>query len=174
MKYVVKLSYTVDYIEDDSILYFGGKWTSEEEVLNNIIKFLDTHNIDYSLPENEDSSITKIINYLLENNDIKYGRTGYSPWTHYITFDYMDYGYIQDLWEGYNHYDITLIDSVTGDMIDSICQCYILDDKELKTCILEHFGISEFYLVDNEASKYFHHDKKVKEVAKTTFNYISI
>lgn len=84
------------------------------------------------------------------------GTVGYSDWSYYITTEDNDENFVQDLWEGWNFYDVEILDE-QGVYSNNICNCYLPNDEDLIECVKCNFGISEneINLIDNEFTTYF-------------------
>lgn len=84
----------------------------------------------------------------------KVGVAGYSQWSYYITVE--DESYVKDLYEGYNFYDMALLDE-SGKVVDSVDRAYIPNEEDLIKVIKFNYEIDEkdVVLVDNEEGKYF-------------------
>lgn len=88
------------------------------------------------------------------------GTVGYSPWCYFVAADYVKIDYIQDLFDGQNFYDLIQLDE-NNDVVDSVGWCYITDDNELELQVYEHFTLDDFWLIDNDAAKYFTHKRAI-------------
>lgn len=105
-----------------------------------------------------------------EANDIQFGTVGYSPWSYFIApMYYENSSFVQDLWEGWYFYSVSLIDE-NGEVKDSVCEVYIPDTEPLKDVVKGYFGLKDFYLVDNEEASYMD-VKKVREIEKIERSY---
>ena len=106
---------------------------------------------------------------LCETNNCQYGTVGYSQWSHYVSWHNVEKSFVRDLWEGWNWYCISLVDSA-GEFIDSVGGCYITDTEDLDVYVRDHFVVEDYYLIENEEAKYL--DKpKVKEIAHVKYSY---
>lgn len=83
---------------------------------------------------------------------------GYSPWSYAITFKEHDRAFYNDLWNGWNFYDLIEVDQ-HGAMIDIIGAYYIRTDQELRDAVKDCFGFDSFKLIDNEAAAGFDIEK---------------
>lgn len=145
-----------DIIEDFNEYYEN---ITTEEIFNgehdeDIYDFLYHH-----LPDQD------LLKYIIDDEKYSFDTVGYSPWSYVIYDRYYKWEYVRDLWEGWNFYDITLLDE-ENNWIDSISNCYIVDlDKEdLNKYLKYYFNIDDYYVVDNEVSKWAKDIKKAKEI----------
>lgn len=85
---------------------------------------------------------------------INYGTVGYSEWAYYWSIT-DNIGYVRDIWEGRNFYNIAEVDE-NLDIIDRYCQFYITSEKELVEYLGDYFGVEEkdIVLIDNDVSMY--------------------
>ena len=83
---------------------------------------------------------------------------GYSPWSRVVTFKGQSPEFYNDLWEGWNFYDVAAVDE-EGEVIDAIGWIYARTDQELRDAVKDCFGFDNFKLIDNEAAIYFDIDK---------------
>lgn len=132
-----------NFIEKDYVCY-------EIEILDFIISEIDL----------------KIFSNILNEYGYKFGTVGYSPWSYYIASDVYSDEFINDMYNGYNWYDIIQY-SDDGEFLDSCSGFYITNENELIQTIKDNFFIDEadesIYLVENEASAYIEHEK-IKKV----------
>lgn len=117
---------------DKQLDYLADKWTIEDyrdEIEDRVI---------YNA-ENEE-----ILNYL---NYIGFdaGTVGYSPWSYYLASPMYGDDYINDLWNGYNFYDLFLYDLEKGldDYDCVIVQVYAPSLYDLRCEIATHFGLKD-------------------------------
>lgn len=101
------------------------------------------------------------------------GIVGYSDWTYYIAPYDINEDFVRDLWEGWNFYDIAILND-TGEVVDSVCECYISNNEELEDCIKCNFGIEkeDIKLIDNECSRYF--DFKKYKMIPASYNFMEV
>ena len=83
---------------------------------------------------------------------------GYSPWSRVVTFKGQDPEFYDDLWNGWNFYDVAAVDE-QGEVIDAIGWIYARTDQELRDEVKGFFGFDNFKLIDNEAAIGFDIDK---------------
>lgn len=107
---------------------------------------------------------------LIESNDFQIGTVGRSDWTHYIMhIDCTDYSLPLDLWEGYNFYTISLMDTEENGLFvgrqDSIHHIYAPNTEDIFTAISDHFGIAkeDVYLLENDITQHLLDVNKVIE-----------
>lgn len=96
----------------------------------------------------------KFINYL----GLQTFTVGYSPWSRVVTFKEHDPEFYNDLWEGWNFYDVVAVDE-QGEVIDAIGWIYARNDQELRDEVKGFFGFDGFKLIDNEAAAGFDIEK---------------
>lgn len=77
-----------------------------------------------------------------------------------IATNNLTYGYLCDLWECNNFYDIEILDE-QGNIIDNLCECYLPNNEDLAECVDENFNIKkdEINLINNDCSQYFNFNK---------------
>ena len=135
---------------------------SEEFEDNNITNTMDA--IEYNCGE----FLTDIIYYIEceQNNGINLTdkfldylglqtfTVGYSPWSRVVTFKGQDPEFYNDLWNGWNFYDVAAVDE-QGDVIDAIGWIYARTDQELRDEVKAYFGFDNFKLINNEAAALF-------------------
>ena len=116
---------------------------------------------------------TRIIEDFFQANDLEFSTVGYSPWSYVLYAKDLEHSYVNDIYEGWNFYSIATLDA-QGDVIDSIGFVYLGDDSyTLADAVKDNFGIEDFFLVDNEESKYIAH-KKVKKIANVEYFFEAI
>ena len=107
-----------------------------------------------------------IVSDILCDLGIKLGIAGYSTWSYYIASDVYSDEFINDMYNGYNWYDIIQY-SDKGKFLDSCGGFYITNESELIQTIKDYFILDEsddyIYLVENDASAYIEHEK-IKKV----------
>ena len=79
---------------------------------------------------------------------------GYSPWSRVVTFKDHDTEFYNDLWNGWNFYDVAAVDE-EGEVIDAVGWIYARTDQELRDEVKAYFGFDSFKLIDNEAAALF-------------------
>ena len=149
-----------EYLEDQySWCYDEDECTFDEFKKEFIIDDdFDLELYDFMLCELNEKQIEAILNEI----GIKFGTVGYSPWSYYIALDIVSSDFIDDLYNGYNIYDITQYDE-NGIELDSLCWVYAPNETDLINTIKDYFILDDkddhIYLVENEASMYINHDK---------------
>ena len=103
----------------------------------------------------------KFINYL----GLQTFTAGYSPWSRVVTFKEHDQEFYNDLWNGWNFYDVAAVDE-QGEVIDAISWIYARTDQELRDEVKVYFGFDGFKLIANEAAQCFDIEK-----AETIIHY---
>ena len=83
---------------------------------------------------------------------------GYSPWSRVVTFKYHDTEFYNDIWNGWNFYDVAAVDE-QGEVIDAIGWIYARTDQELRDEVKAYFGLDNFKLINNEAAQCFDIEK---------------
>lgn len=137
--------------------------TAEEFEEENEINLMDAINFD--LPDfinnmfyyiecernNKGEDLTeKFLDYL----GLQAFTVGYSPWSLVVTYKDSDREFYEDLYNGWNFYDLIEVDQ-HGELIDIIGGFYIRNEKELYDAVADHFGLEEFKLIDNEEADGF-------------------
>ena len=83
---------------------------------------------------------------------------GYSPWSRVVTFKDHDTEFYNDLWNGWNFYDVAAVDE-QGEVIDAIGWIYARTDQELRDEVKGFFGFDNFKLINNEEAQCFDIEK---------------
>ena len=96
----------------------------------------------------------KFINYL----GLQTFTVGYSPWSRVVTFKEQSPEFYNDLWNGWNFYDVAAVDE-QGEVIDAIGWIYARTDQELRDEVKVYFGFDGFKLINNEAAQCFDIEK---------------
>lgn len=162
-------------------------WYKDEKDLAELVKQLQDDYIDEEDLENfetiedfmyEDEGYfldeifegdTKIIEDFFRANDLEFTTVGYSPWSFVLYAKDLERDYVNDVYEGWNFYSIATLDE-QGDVEDSIGFVYLGGQYTLDEAVKDNFGIEDFFLVDNEESKYIDH-KKVKKIAHVEYSF---
>lgn len=113
------------------------------------------------------NSDREIIEDFFIANDLEFTTVGYSPWSFVLYAKDLEHSYVNDIYEGWNFYSIATLDA-GGDVIDSIGFVYLGGEYTLEEAVKDNFGIEDFFLVDNDASKYIVH-KKLKKIANVEY-----
>lgn len=92
----------------------------------------------------------KFLNYL----GLEAFTVGYSPWSLVVTSKDSDREFYEDLWNGWNFYNIVVTDKY-GEFEDVIGGLYIRNDQELREAVSDYFGFDSFKLIDNEEADAF-------------------
>lgn len=137
--------------------------TAEEFEEENEINLMDAINFDLSDFINnmfyyieceqhiELGSLTeKFLSYL----GLEAYTVGYSPWSLVVTYKGSNRDFYEDLYNGWNFYDLIQIDE-NGELVDIIGGFYIRNDQELQQAVEENFGLTEFKLIDNDEAGAF-------------------
>ena len=149
--------YREDYIDEEDWEYYDGL----EDFIN--------EDEGYFLDELFGGD-TEIIEDFFKANDLVFNTVGYSPWSFVLYPKDLKHDYVNDIYEGWNFYSIATLDA-QGDVIDSIGFVYLGDDSyTLEDAVKDNFGIEDFFLVDNEDSKYIDH-KKVNKIAHVEYSF---
>ena len=162
-------------------------WYKDEKDLAELVKQLQDDYIDEEYLENfetiedfmyEDEGYfldeifegdTRIIEDFFQANDLEFSTVGYSPWSYVLYAKDLEHSYVNDVYEGWNFYSIATLDA-QGDVIDSIGFVYLGGEYTLEEAVKDNFGIEDFFLVDNDDSKYIDH-KKVNKIAHVEYSF---
>lgn len=185
IKYINKYDYRYNLIEIIEEFYINIE-NGQQEEFNKILEKIVIENggiaEDYELLEED---YTYILDYKEEFNhyitneeltelcnelSVYIDTVGYSDWCYYIAPNKEYHQLANDLYNGYNFYDVFILDE-KGEMIDQLANCYITNDDDLKIYANEYFRISpnDILLVDNKESKYFDFKKVKKQVKEYEF-----
>ena len=85
-------------------------------------------------------------------------------WGYSLVSDDIDSEYVEDLWNGSNWYWVEVNHSDGG--YDSLGALYIRNKEDLDEALVDHFGVYDYYLINNEIANYYMFDKckKVEEI----------
>lgn len=123
-------------------------WNMKDAIDYNCGEFLTDVIYYIECEQNNGINLTeKFINYL----GLQTFTVGYSPWSRVVTFKGQSPEFYNDLWEGWNFYDVAAVDE-QGEVIDAISWIYARTDQELRDEVKAYFGIDNFKLIDNEAA----------------------
>ena len=147
--------YTWQYDEDECTFdEFKKEFIIEDD--------FDIELYDFMISELNEKQLEAVLNEI----GIKFGTVGYSPWGYYIALKDIKDDFIEDLYNGYNIYDITQYDE-NGIELDSLGWVYASKETDLINTIKDYFILDDkddfIYLVENDASMYINHDK-IKKV----------
>lgn len=145
----------------EKIMIDNGGIAEDYKLLDDDLKYI----LDYKYEFNHYITSEELEN-LCNKLSLYIDTVGYSPWCYFIAPNAEYYQLANDLYNGYNFYDVFILDE-KGLIIDQLANCYIASDEDLEEYAQDYFGISpkDILLVDNEESKYFDF-KKVKKVIK--------
>ena|SRR5699024_1766387 len=135
-----------DYID---YLYTLEEWLNDDgyiyEALENLLQYTD------------DNDLENILNQLLNKLGYKVVEFSVSRSESFIAIAPIDFcdDFIIDLGNGVNFYTINEYDD-NGDILDSLSECYIKDETDLKECINEYFinNSDHINIVDNDEAYY--------------------
>ena len=144
------------YYDEDECTFeeFKEEFIIEDDFNYELYEFL----IDY-VPDDQ-------VEWILNEIGVTIGTVGYSPWSYYIALEDIKHEFIDDLYNGYNIYDIVQYD-IEGNPLDSLGWVYAPKEIDLINTIKDYFIVDDkddhIYLVENEASAYIKHEK-IKKV----------
>ena len=126
------------------------------EFINDILYYIhwDSNNNEPDLNE-------RFLDYL----GLQTFTVGHSPWSRVVTFKGQNPEFYNDLWNGWNFYDVAAVDE-QGEVIDAIGWIYARTDQELRDAVKVYFGFDGFKLIANEAAQCFDIEK-----AETIIHY---
>ena len=96
----------------------------------------------------------KFIDFL----DLQTFTVGYSQWATAVTYKGDGREFYQDLWDGYNFYDLSL-HNAEGELLDSVGGFYLRSTADLQEAVESYFGLTEFKLIDNMEADNFEIEK---------------
>ena len=153
----------IEYLEDQYSWYydedectfeeFKEEFIIEDDFNHELYEFL----IDYLTDDQ--------LGWILSEIGVKIGTAGYSPWSYYIALEDIKDDFIEDIYNGYNMYDIIQYDEA-GDFLDALHMVYAPNTSDLIACINGYFILNKddyIYIEENEASMYIEHEK-IKKV----------
>ena len=130
-------------------------WNMKDAIDYNCGEFLTDVIYYIECEQNNGIDLTeKFINYL----GLQTFTVGYSPWCRVVTFKGQDPEFYDDLWNGWNFYDVAAVDE-QGEVIDAIGWIYARTDQELRDEVKAYFGLDSFKLINNEAAALFDIEK---------------
>lgn len=148
--------------------------TEEEFAEENEINLMDAINFDlpdfinnmlYYIECERNKKGEDLTEALLDYIGLEAYTVGYSPWSLVVTYKGSNRDFYEDLYNGWNFYDIAEIDQ-HGELVDIIGEFYIRNDQELQQAVEEAFGFTDFKLIDNDEAGAFNLPK-----AKTIVTY---
>ena len=91
-----------------------------------------------------------------------------SDWGYSLVSDDIDNEYVEDLWSGNNWYWVEVNHS--DGSYNSVGALYIRSKEDLDEALVDHFGVYDYYLINNEIANYYMFDKckKVEEIVVET------
>ena len=172
LPFLEKIGYPADDVAELYNAYHVGDdpddfGTADEFKDNNIINMQDA--IDHSCGEfindilyyihwdsnnNEPDLSERFLDYL----GLQSFTVGYSPWSRVVTFKDHDQEFYNDLYNGWNFYDLIEVDQ-HGDLIDAVGAYYIRTDQELRDAVKDCFGFDSFKLIDSDGTDWFDIEK---------------
>lgn len=113
----------------------------------------------------------ELIDRLMELTNFRLQRmygNSQGDWGYSLVSDDLDEEYVEDLYSGNNWYWVEVKHSDGSH--DSVGGLYIRNKEELDEALADHFGVYDYYLINNEIANYYRFDecKKVKEVIVKT------
>ena len=130
-------------------------WNMKDAIEYNCGEFLTDMIYYIECEQNNGINLTeKFINYL----GLQTFTVGYSQWSRVVTFKGQSPEFYNDLWNGWNFYDVAAVDE-QGEVIDAIGWIYARTDQELRDEVKGFFGFDSFKLIDNEAANNFNIEK---------------
>lgn len=123
-------------------------WNMKDAIDYNCGEFLTDMIYYIECEQNNGINLTeKFIDYL----GLQTFTVGYSQWSRVVTFKGQNPDFYNDLWNGWNFYDVAAVDE-QGEVIDAIGWIYARTDQELRDEVKGLFRFDSFKLVDNEAA----------------------
>ena len=172
LPFLEKIGYSADDVAELYNAYHIGDdpddfETADEFKDNNIINMQDAINhscgefindilyyIHWDSNNNEPDLNERFLDYL----GLQTFTVGYSPWSRVVTFKEQGPEFYNDLWNGWNFYDMAAVDE-EGEVIDAIGWIYARTDQELRDEVKVYFGFDNFKLINNEAAQCFDIEK---------------
>lgn len=153
-----------EYLEDQYEWFYDEDECTFEEFKKEFIieDDFDLELYDFMICELNEKQLEAVLNEI----GIKFGTVGYSTWSYYIALEDIKHEFIEDLYNGYNIYDIVQYD-IEGNPLDSLSWVYAPTETDLINTIKDYFIVDDkddtIYLAENEASLYIEHEK-IKKV----------
>ena len=126
-------------------------WNMKDAIEYNCGEFLT--DIIYYI-ECEQNNGINLTEKLLDFLGLQTFTVGYSPWSRVVTFKEHYQEFYNDLWNGWNFYDVAAVDE-QGEVIDAIGWIYARTDQELRDEVKGFFGFDSFKLIANEVAAMF-------------------
>lgn len=158
LKHVLE-EFSEEYLwEDESYASFSDilEDNLEYELFEEIIEWIDIDTLYDNLME-----LTEFrIQYMYGNSQ--------GDWGYALVVNDLDEEYVESLWSGNNWYWVEVNHS--DGSYDSLGALYIRNKEDLDEALADHFGVYNYYLINNEIANYYIFDecKKVKEVIVET------
>lgn len=185
IRFISKKEFNYNLIEIIEEFYINIVTGTEKEFNKKLEKIMLNNNdliTDYELSEEDKKYIldlkedfnnyitNDVLEELCNELSVYINTAGYSDWCYYIAPDSTYRSFANDLWDGYNFYDIAILDE-KGRMMDSVSCCYITNEDELIHLVNDYFSIDEkdILLVKNAESQYFDFKKVKKQVKEYEF-----
>ena len=144
-------------------------YENKEELFES--KFVEDYSILKHIDETvERKTLFELIEQFCEKNEFSFDTFGYNPWCYGIYSKRLHKGYVNDIYEGYNFYDLELLEcDEEGELetVASICGFYLLNDEDLKESIIYTFDVKEEDIViinDLQGSQDFNNFKKINTI----------
>lgn len=146
--------------------------TEEEFHEENIANVMDAINFDlsefisnifYYIEKEQNDKGQDLTEAFLDYLGLEAFTVGYSPWSLVVTYKGCNKEFYDDLYNGWNFYDLVSIDE-TGEVLDSIGAVYARNEKELTEAVSDYFGFEKFKLIDNEEADVFNITKAVQTI----------
>lgn len=142
-------------------------YENKEELLNS--KFIENTSILKHIEETVSRKLLiELIHNFCEKYEFNIDTFGYSPWAYGIYSKNLQSSYVNDVYHDYNFYDIQVLETDEDgslEVIDSICEFYLVSDEDLKNAIVQSFDIKEEDIIiidDYEGSQNFNTFNKIK------------
>ena len=150
--------------------------------LNTLEKWLNDNGYIYEALENliqytDDNNLENVLNQLLNKLGYKVVEFSVSRSESCIAVGWLNYSddFIIDIGRGENFYTINEYDN-NGDIVDSLSECYVKNETDLKDYINEHFNNSDHInIVDNDETYYLIKNnkifKKFNKIIEETYSF---
>lgn len=156
-----------DYID---YLYTLEEWLNDDgyiyEALENLFQYTDDNELENILNQLLNKLGYKAVEFIVDRSE---------SFIAVAPIDFCD-DFIIDLGRGENFYTIIEYDD-NGDILDSLSECYIKDETDLKECINEYFnnGSDHINIIDNNETYYLIKDnetfKKFNKIIEETYSF---
>lgn len=142
-----------DYIKDTDLDYII-EFKEEHDI--SILNIHDKKDIVYEYIYNGYLNEEEHFEKLAKVFNLQFGTVGYSPWSYYLSLPDFNQEYINDLYEGYNFYDLYMYELNEDNELEqvefSVSYINSLNFDDYDEAIKECFGIDDYKIIENTSN----------------------